>query len=68
MHWCLCRSFRASSGWLHRKCGIREILLGVHEENSAATKAYEKAGFVFCKSRYITNDDPGIKNMSLLLS
>ena len=35
----------ASGRWLHDSLGIRQILLGVSRDNSAAIRAYEKAGF-----------------------
>ena len=36
----------ASSRWLQAHGGIREIILGVHRDNTAAIQAYERVGFV----------------------
>jgi RimJ/RimL family protein N-acetyltransferase len=35
----------ATAGWLHTRCGIREIVLGVAKDNPVGLKAYLKAGF-----------------------
>lgn len=36
----------ASGRWLQANRGIREILLGVHRDNPAAIRAYERIGFI----------------------
>ncbi len=36
---------RHSGMWLHQTWGIKEIVLGVASDNTAAISAYEKAGF-----------------------
>jgi [ribosomal protein S5]-alanine N-acetyltransferase len=45
----------ASAQWLksHRK--IKQILLGVTKDNTAAIRAYEKVGFVFARTEIIPN-------------
>ena len=36
---------RHSAAWLRRARGIREVFLGVADDNAGAIRAYEKAGF-----------------------
>jgi RimJ/RimL family protein N-acetyltransferase len=36
---------RASGEWLRENAGIRELVLGVHKDNPAAIRSYEKAGY-----------------------
>jgi RimJ/RimL family protein N-acetyltransferase len=49
---------KASAGWLRRNRGIGQILLGVHSDNVAAIKAYEKVGFSIAETPYIIKSRP----------
>jgi ribosomal-protein-alanine N-acetyltransferase len=49
----------ASAQWLKEHRGIKQILLGVDEENLAGVKSYEKAGFVVADTPYIQKCMPG---------
>lgn len=48
-----------SALWLKEHRGIKQILLGVDEENLAGVKSYEKAGFVVADTPYIKKSMPG---------
>lgn len=43
----------ATADWLKQHRHIKQILLGVDKENTAAIRAYEKVGFVIAKTPYI---------------
>ena len=53
----------ASARWLHAHRGIREIVLGVHEENAAAIRAYEKVGFIRAATPHIPRPLAGTVTM-----
>jgi len=48
-----------SAKWLKEHRGIRQIVLGVYEDNVAGVKSYEKAGFVVADTPYIEKYAPG---------
>lgn len=48
----------ASAMWLQVHRGIRQIALGVHAENSAAIRAYERVGFVVEDTTHIAGPHP----------
>jgi len=48
-----------STLWLKEHRGIKQILLGVDEENLAGMRSYEKAGFVVADTPYIQKSMPG---------
>jgi ribosomal-protein-alanine N-acetyltransferase len=49
----------ATGQWLRERRGIREIVLGVHVDNHAAIRAYERAGFVLEDSPHVPPRQPG---------
>jgi len=53
----------ASAVWLNHHRRIKQILLGVDEENKVAIRAYEKVGFVIAETPYIQRAGPGIVTM-----
>lgn len=57
----------ATASWLRDERGIREIVLGVHKKNTAAIKAYERAGFVVATTTRITVDSQSISTLVLQL-
>jgi RimJ/RimL family protein N-acetyltransferase len=50
--------------WLVHHKGIKQILLGVARENTAAIRAYERAGFIVSDTPYIRFSEPG--NISMV--
>ena len=49
----------ASSGkWLRDNRGIRHIGLGVHRDNQAAIRAYERVGFRAASAAFLQQSDP----------
>lgn len=50
---------KASSDWLKQHRNIRQILLGVSDQNPAAIRSYEKVGFVIAETPYIKKSVPG---------
>jgi [ribosomal protein S5]-alanine N-acetyltransferase len=54
----------ASARWLQAHRGIRQILLGVHTENTAAVRAYERVGFVIEDTPHISGPRPGSLTMT----
>lgn len=52
----------ASARWLQAHCGIRQVLLRVYAENTAAVRSYEKAGFVVEYTPCIGEAFPGTDN------
>lgn len=53
----------ASARWLQANRGIGEIVLGVSPDNTAAIRAYEKAGFVVAPSPHIAKPAGGAVTM-----
>ena len=51
-------ALRASAKWLWDHRGIRQILLGVHDHNLLAIKAYEKIGFQVTESPELPRTRP----------
>lgn len=49
---------KASSDWLKLHRNIRQILLGVSDQNPAAIRSYEKVGFVIADTPYIKQSVP----------
>lgn len=49
-----------SGAWLREHCSVREILLGVHRDNRAALRAYEKVGYRVSASRHLAVTEPGV--------
>ena len=48
----------ASASWLQENRGIREIVLGVHTDNAAAIRAYERVGFLVAPTPHIPRAHP----------
>ena len=57
----------ASAEWLKRNRSIGQILLGVSNENRAAVRAYQRAGFQILESPHIHISRQGISTMALIL-
>lgn len=57
---------QASADWLQETLALRHLWLGVAEENLAAQRAYEKAGFVIAQCPLI-QARPGLQTMALAL-
>jgi len=53
----------ATGRWLHRTRGIGQIVLGVHADNDAAIRAYEKVGFVRAATPHIPDPLAGTLTM-----
>jgi ribosomal-protein-alanine N-acetyltransferase len=53
----------ASVRWLGKHRGIREIVLGVSEDNPAAIRAYEKAKFTVAETPHLPNPPRGVLTM-----
>lgn len=53
----------SSTQWLKRHRNIKQILLGVSNDNAAAIRVYEKVGFVAANTPYIPKSVPGATTM-----
>jgi RimJ/RimL family protein N-acetyltransferase len=53
----------ACGAWLASNVGVRQLVLGVHRENGAAIRAYEKVGFQIRATPYIHNQ--GIEGVTM---
>lgn len=60
-------AIQATSTWLHKACGVHQIVLGVVADNARAQKTYAALGFVATTSPHIPNG-PNILAMVLDLS
>ena len=58
----------ASARWLNKYRGIRQILLGVTDENMVAIKSYERVGFIISDSFYLQKTVPEHVIMTLHVS
>jgi len=54
---------RATGAWLKAHRGIREIVLGVDDDNTAAIRAYTKVGFVMGPTPHIPLTTNGVSTM-----
>jgi [ribosomal protein S5]-alanine N-acetyltransferase len=54
---------RTSATWLKENRNIKQILLGVHEDNIAGIKSYQKVGFVVADTPHIKKTMPGQMTM-----
>jgi ribosomal-protein-alanine N-acetyltransferase len=53
----------ATGWWLAEHRGIREIVLGVHRDNSAAIRAYQRVGFAIAETPHIPEPLAGTYTM-----
>jgi [ribosomal protein S5]-alanine N-acetyltransferase len=55
---------KASADWLKLHCNIKQIVLGVSEDNPGAIRSYEKAGFKLADTPYIQKTLKGTITMA----